>query len=134
MKPATAAMLGTAFVILGVILALIAWTNERQERRFREGALRTTARVVAVVGKGPVVRFVTGNGDHVDVTVPKPKLSSPHAVGQDVPVYYHPDNPTFAGLDDPVSRWGATIVAGALSLVSLLAGIYLAKIGNDHRI
>ena len=127
MKPATAATLGTAFVILGVILALVAWTNERQERRLRDGAVRTTARVVAVVGKGPVVRFVAGNGDHVDVTVPKPKLSSPHAVGQGVPVYYHPDNPTFAGLDDPVSHWGATVASGVLSLVSLLVGIYLTR-------
>jgi hypothetical protein len=129
-KPATAAMLGTAFVILGIVLALIAWTIERQESRFRDGALQTTGRVVAIVGKGPVVRFLTAGGDHVDVTVPEPKFSASHAIGQDVPVYYHPDNPTFAGLDDRLSRWGATAAAGALSLVSLLIGVYLGRISQ----
>ena len=105
---------------------MIAWTAERQERAFRAGALTTDARVVSVVGRGPVVRFVTAAGDHVDVTVLARRPSS-YTVGQTVRVYYHPDNPSFAGLDDPASRWFVTTASGTLAVMAILLGIYVTR-------
>ena len=105
---------------------MIAWIAERQERAFREGALTTDAHVVSVVGRGPVVRFVTAAGEHVDVTVPARRPSS-YSVGQTVRIYYHPDNPSFAGLDDPSSRWFVTTTAGTLAVVAILLGIHVTR-------
>lgn len=119
-------LLAVVFVVLGIALAVAALTIDRQERRLREGALQASARVVAVLGHGPLVRFVTAAGDHVDVTLPGSVLFSPK-VGETIPIYYHADNPAFAGLDTPFSRWFRTAAAAFLAMVSGVLGAQLAR-------
>ena len=119
-------LLAVVFVVLGVALAVVAFAIERQEWRFRADTQQTSAHVVAVLGHGPLVRFVTSAGDRVDVTLPGSLLFSPR-VGETIPIYYHPDNPSFAGLDTPFSRWFRTAVAGLLSIVSITLGVQLAR-------
>ena len=119
-------LIGVLFVALGVALALAALAIDRQERRFRDGALTTTATIVGVLGRGPLVRFVTQAGDHVDVTVQGSRFS-PHQRGETVPIYYPPDNPAFAGLDDRASRWLRTVAAASLGAVSLVTGLAVLR-------
>ena len=119
-------LLAVIFVVVGIALAVAAITIDRQERRLRDGALEASARVVMVLGHGPLVRFVTAAGDHVDVTLPGSLLFSPKA-GETIPIYYHPDNPSFAGLDTPFSRWFRTAAAAFLAIVAIAIGVRLLR-------
>lgn len=127
-RPATPAhaLFGALFIVVAVGLGLAAFTIGRTEQSMRDGALRTTAHVVAAVGKGPVVRFVTQSGVHMDVTLAA-RWPRSYAIGTDVPIYYHPDNPAFAGLDDRWSHWYSTVAMSALCLASLLIGVVLTR-------
>jgi hypothetical protein len=40
-----------------------------------------------------------------------------------VPVYYHPDNLTYAGIDDAVQRWRGVAAAGTASVLLAVLGI-----------
>jgi hypothetical protein len=127
--------LSVLFVILGIGLALETWTIERYQTRLRAGALRTTGTVAHVleakrdngsVRHIPVIRFTTASGDHVDFTAVAASSAS-YGVGAAVPLYYHPDNPSFAGLDDFKSRWSGTALAAAMSLFSFLIALALFR-------
>ncbi len=122
--------LSVLFVILGIALAFATYTIERHEERLRDGAVRTTGTVVNQLKRSggeatiAVVRFVTESGDHVDFTATH---VGRYAVGSTVPVYYHPDNPSFADLDTRRVRWQGTIVAGAMSLFSFVIAATLLR-------
>jgi hypothetical protein len=121
--------LSVLFLILGIALAFATYTIERHEQRLRDGAIRTTGTVVNQLKRSggeatiPVVRFVTADGDHVDFTATH---VGRYAIGSTVPIYYHPDNPSFADVDTWRVRWQGTALAGAMSVFSLLiAGVLL---------
>jgi hypothetical protein len=122
--------LSVLFVILGIVLAFATYTIERHEERLREGALRTTGTVVGQLKRSggeatlAVVRFVTSSGDHVDFTATR---VGRYTVGSNVPVYYHPDNPSFADLDTWRVRWQGTVLAGAMSVFSFVIGLLLLR-------
>jgi hypothetical protein len=122
--------LSVLFLILGIGLAFATYTIERHEERLRAGAVRTTGVVVNQLKRSggeasvPVVRFVTDAGDHVDFTSTR---VGRYAVGSTVPVYYHPDNPSFADLDTWRVRWQGTILAGAMSVFSFVIAFTLVR-------
>ena len=122
--------LSVLFLILGIALAFATYTIERHEERLREGALRGAGTVVAQLKRSggeatvPVIRFVTQAGDHVDFTSTH---AGRYAVGSTVPVYYHPDNPSFADLDTWRVRWLGTVLAGAMSAFSLVIAFTLTR-------
>jgi hypothetical protein len=116
---------GAVFLILGIAFLVGAWVSERQERRVRDGAVRTTGTVVADVARGPLIRFTAPGGDRVSFTATTGK--GRFAAGAEVPIYYHPDNPSFADLDDPRSRWTSTVIYAILAGVSLLSAALLLR-------
>ena len=139
-RSAAGAFAGVLFVVVAIGLALFALAIERHERRIRAGSIRTTGSVVALLERhdrrgisyAPLIRFTTSTGDHVDFTASRSGNPSPHKIGDPVPVYYHPDNPRFAGIDDPTSRWRRTAFAGFLSAVSLGIGVYLLRRAREE--
>ena len=122
--------LSVLFLILGIALAFSTYTIERHEERLREGALRGTGVVVNQLKRSggeatvPVVRFVSQAGDHVDFTSTH---VGRYAVGSRVPIYYHPDNPSFADLDTWRLRWLGTVLSGAMSAFSFLIALTLLR-------
>jgi len=122
--------LSVLFLILGIALAFATYTIERHEERLREGTIRTTGTVVNQLKRSggeatiPVVRFVSNGGDHVDFTAAH---VGRYAVGSTVAVYYHSDNPSFADVDTWRLRWQGTVLAGAMSLFSLLIAAVLLR-------
>ena len=113
--------LSVLFVIIGIGLAFETYTIERREERLREGALRGAGTVVGQLKRSggeatvPVIRFVSQAGDHVDFTATH---VGRYAVGSTVPIYYHPDNPSFADVDTWRVRWQGTVLAGVMSMFS----------------
>jgi len=116
---------GAVFLILGIAFLVGAYVTERQERRLREGAARTTGTVVADLSRGPLIRFTAQDGARVSFTATTGR--GRFASGAEVPIYYHPDNPSFADLDDPRSRWTNTAIYAALALASLVAAALLLR-------
>ena len=111
---------GVLLVIVAVGLAVFAFVLDRFERRERAGALTATGTVVMNFPRGPLVRFATAGGDHVDFTADgRWRRFRP---GQTVRVYYHPDNPSYAGVDDAIARWRAEAFAAAAALLIGLLG------------
>jgi len=122
--------LSVLFLILGIGLAFATYTIERHEERLRSGAIRTTGTVVGQLRRSggeatiPVVRFVSQAGDHVDFTSTH---VGRYAVGSSVPVYYHPDNPSFADLDTWRVRWLGTVLAAVMSVFSFVVALTLVR-------
>jgi hypothetical protein len=120
-------VLSVVFAILGIALAFATYTIERHEERLRAGAVRTTGTVVHELKSGdgaiPVIRFLTEAGDRVDFTARRARFS----VGAQVPLYYHPDNPSFADVDTWRARWLGTVLAGALSFFSFVIAATLLR-------
>lgn len=118
-------LVGVLLIVLSIGLAVLAVVFDRFERRQREGALTTSGTVVMVFPKGPLVRFTTAAGDHVDFTADgRWRRFSP---GQTVPVYYHPESPSYAGIDDVVARWRAEAMAAAAAALLALLGISFVR-------
>jgi hypothetical protein len=115
---------GVVLVVLAVGFAVLAVVLNRFERRQREGALTTAGTVVIVFPRGPLVRFTTARGDHIDFTADARWRR--FKAGDQVRVYYHPDNPAFAGIDDVVTRWRGVMAAGSASALLLVLGIGFA--------
>jgi hypothetical protein len=122
--------LSVLFLILGIALAFATYTIERHEERLRQGAIRASGTVVNQLKRSggeatvPVVRFVSEAGDHVDFTSTH---VGRYAVGSTVPIYYHPDNPSFADLDTWRVRWLGTVLAGAMSVFSFVIALTLVR-------
>jgi len=122
--------LSVLFLILGIALSFATYTIERHEERLREGAIRATGTVVNHLKRSggeatvPVVRFVSQAGDHVDFTSTH---VGRYAVGSTVPIYYHPDNPSFADLDTWRVRWLGTVLAGAMAVFSFVIALTLVR-------
>jgi hypothetical protein len=122
--------LSVLFLILGIALAFTTYAIERHEERMRAGAIRSTGTVVSQLKRSggeatvPVVRFVSQAGDHVDFTS---RYVGRYAVGSRVPIYYHPDNPSFAELDTWRVRWQGTVLAGAMSVFSFVIALTLVR-------
>jgi hypothetical protein len=121
-----AAFVGVLLLVLGIGLAVGSVLIERYERHLRAGAARTTGTVVNVLERGSiaarVIRFQTGTGEHVDFTASVKGKPGRYALGDTVPVFYAPDNPRFAGLDDVWTRWLGTMLTGGLALVFFVTG------------
>jgi len=132
-----AALIGLLLVVIGLGASVGAIAIERHERRIREGAVHTTGTVVNLLKRqngrmagsslAPVIRFETAAGEHVDFTAPVSGIRSPYKAGDSVPIFYHPDNPSFADVDDMMSRWAGTALAGGVSLVFLITGAYFLR-------
>ena len=129
--------LSVLFVILGIALAFETYTIERYEQRVRDGAVRTTGTVVSELQRSggeatvAVVRFVTPSGDHVDFTATR---VGRYGVGSTVPIYYHPDNPSFADIDTLRVRWQGTVLAGAISVFSFAIAVTLLRASRQQSV
>ena len=122
--------LSVLFLILGIALAFATYTIERHEERLREGSIRASGTVVNQLKRSggeatvPVIRFVSQAGDRVDFTSAH---VGRYAVGSTVPIYYHPDNPSFAEVDTWRVRWLGTILSGAMSAFSFAVSLTLVR-------
>src|SRR5690242_4795598 len=118
-------LVGVLLIIVAVGLLALAIVFERFERSQRDGALTATGTVVMSFQRGPLIRFTTARGEHVDFTADgRWRRFTP---GQTVRVFYHPDNPSFAGLDDATARWRGQAVTGIAGLIIGLLGLSLVS-------
>jgi hypothetical protein len=104
-------VVGASFMLVG--LAQLAWV-----RGFEHGAVRAPGKVIALnAGQAhPEVRFTTERGETIDFA--QGGFVS-EAVGNDVVVLYHPDNPRDAAVDAFGARYGfpvLSLVMGGLLL------------------
>ena len=123
--------IGVLLIVLGIGLTVGMVLIERYERRLRDGAARTTGTIVNVLTRGStdarVIRFETAAGEHVDFTTSVRGSPRRYAVGDSVPIFYHPDDPRFAGVDDVWARWLGTMLAGGLALVVFVTGVQFLR-------
>lgn len=78
----------------------------------------------------PTVRFTTQAGQQITFTSAN---GSDYHVGGTLPVRYHPNTPQDARLDDFISTWFLTLLLGGMSVIFLIIGQSVLRVGKKRR-
>jgi hypothetical protein len=130
-SPVRAVAAGLLLFIAG--LAVGVWTLEqfRSEQDRLALASRVDGTVSGHLNGRPIVSFSLPNGDRVSFTATTVGRDD-YPVGKRVDVLYRADVPSEASIDRPRARWARTGLLGALSLVVMAFGAYVAWYARHH--
>jgi len=124
---------GPLFTIIGITAVVLGIYLGKNQATFLEVAQAGVGEVISLNSKSsndgyvyyPVVRYSPPGSDQA-ITFEHNVGSNPpsYAVGDPVPVLYHPDNPANAIIDAGILNWVGPGIALLLGLVFTAAGIY----------
>ena len=128
-KPIGAVAAGILLFIAGLVVGVYALEQFRTERDQLAIAARAEGTVTGHLNGRPIVAFTLPGGDRVSFTAAP---TSGYPEGAKVPVLYRMDQPSNAIIDRPLVRWGRYVALGALSLVVMAVGAYIAHAARRY--
>ena len=127
--PIGAVAAGILLFVAGLVVGVYTFETFRAEQDRLAIAARADGIVTGHLNGHPIVTFTLAGGDRVSFTGTP---SNGYPDGTKVPVLYRIDQPSTAIIDRPFVRWGRYGLLGALSLIVMIVGVYVAHAARNY--
>ncbi len=119
-------VIGLIFAGLGLVGLAVALVLVGREMFATQGMLPSVGEVVAFQNRKPVVRFPIGDTRHVTIVGGTATTPPAYDIGQKLPVYFDPNQPTHAFIDTYLERWFVPSLVGGLAFLFAVLGAGVA--------
>lgn len=127
-------VIGLIFAGLGLVGLAVGLVLAGREMFATQGMLPSLGEVVAFQNRKPVVRFPISDTRHVTIVGGTATTPPAYDIGQKVPVYFDPNQPTHAFIDNYLERWFVPSLVGGLALLFTILGVgFVLVTGHRNR-
>lgn len=123
------------FLLIGAGLLYLSFTLTQSTKAFLETAVETQGTVIALQRDSegvyfPIFKFDTDAGEAIQIKSSSGSQPPKYSEGETVSIFYSPDNPDDALLNDTFSLYGGGIITGGIGIGFILIsafGIYASR-------